>query len=99
MSDIKPASVPQTWEKRILVREVLFTFKDFRDWVNHAQGMFRAFGHTAGSTLCVDLRGMICTRGKHFQEARYPVTVYAIDDPPYQPATANGPRIPTEDEE
>ncbi len=89
--------IPQTWEKRVLVREVLFTFKDQDDWIRHAQGMFRAFGHTAESTICIDLRGMICARGKHFNEARYPITVYAIDDAPFEPAGMIGERQPTKE--
>ena len=65
---------------RILVREELFHFISFEDWVNFAQIRFRNHGHDSRSAICVDSDGMICTRGKQFREARYPVRTYAVDD-------------------
>lgn len=69
----------------VCVGELLFEFSSFNDWVRHAQLWFRDAGHTSGSTLCVDSHGLICTRGKMFSIAHYPIYVYAIDDPPFTP--------------
>ena len=70
---------------QIGVVEELFHFIHFNDWINHAAGRFRNHGHSVSSTVCVDAKGQICLRGKHFKEATYPVRVYAIEEPaPYR---------------
>jgi hypothetical protein len=70
----------------------LFHFENFQDWVCTAQIAFRNLGHTHETTLCVDQNGMVCNRGKQFKEAAYPVSVYAIDDPPFKPSGMLGTR-------
>ncbi len=79
-------------EIRIKPIEELFHFIHFDDWINHAQKRFRNHGHTNQSTICVDEAGMVCTRGKHFKQARYPVRVYAVDEAPYKPTGMTGNR-------
>ena len=83
---------PSTLMLKIRVREELFHFIHFQDWIDHAQLRFRVHGHNAESTICVDQTGLICTRGKHFQLAKYPVRVYAVDDAPYKPQGMLGER-------
>jgi hypothetical protein len=78
---------------RILVREELFRFVTMRDWVVHAPARFRQVGHTSGSTICVDANGLVCARGKQFNEAVYPVRVFSIDDPPFKPLGMIGKRL------
>jgi hypothetical protein len=76
----------------VQVRDYLFEFTSFNDWVGRAQIAFLNMGHTSESTICVDQNGLICTRGKYFAKAKYPVRVYAIDDAPYMPKGALGKR-------
>jgi len=78
--------------------EELFHFIHFKDWMQTAQMRFRNHGHTNESTICVDEAGMVCTRGKYFKQAKYPVRVYAVDDPPYQPSGMTGGRGPISQE-
>ena len=84
---------------RIVVREELFHFIHFDDWVNSAQIRFRNHGHDSRSAICVDSDGVICTRGKQFREARYPVRIYAVDDRAFEPVGALETRKPPEDGE
>lgn len=76
----------------LFVREELFHFTSEPDWIQAAQVRFRNHGHTAQSTICIDSAGLVCARGLHFQQAVYPVRVYAIDDAPYAPAGMRGAR-------
>lgn len=73
---------------QINVLDELFHFISFDDWLEHAQLRFRNSGHTNSSAVCIDAVGMVCTRGKHFKTAKFPVRVYAVDDPPYEPSPA-----------
>lgn len=67
----------------VQVREELFQFGSYLEWVGRAAMWFRRAGHTCESTICIDQNGLICSRGKQFGEAVYPITVYAIDDVPF----------------
>ena len=79
------------------VGEELFQFTSMNDWIRKAQLAFREHGHTSESTLCVDSEGLICTWGKMFRVAKYPIRVYAIDDPPYKPHGMLGKREQTDE--
>ena len=80
--------------KAVQVRELLFEFASHAQWVRTAPYLFRQHGHSSESTLCVDQNGLICARGKQFGEAVYPVMVFAIDDPPFEPTGMRGERKP-----
>ena len=62
-----------------------FSFASYQDWVARAQDRFRSAGLLGHSHeyVCIDSAGWICTCGRNFRTAQYPVTVYLID-----PATA-----------
>lgn len=83
---------------KVRVLEELFHFSSMDDWINAAQLRFRNHGHTAQTTICVDQDGMICVRGKQFKTAVYPIRVYAVDEAPYAPSGALGPREPFGDD-
>lgn len=80
----------------VKVGELLFEFSSFDDWCDRAQILFRNHGHDSRSAMCVDSDGLICTRGKQFAEAVFPVRVYAIDDPPFKPCGMLGGKVPIE---
>jgi hypothetical protein len=65
------------------VGELLFDFRSFSDWVNHAKDRFAACGVQRGKYILVDKRGRICVSGREMMRARddesFPVLVYAID--------------------
>ena len=65
----------------ITVGTEAISFAYFQDWVNHAQDRFRAAGLIGRSHeyICIDRTGNICTCGKNFKTATYPVIVYLID--------------------
>jgi hypothetical protein len=73
---------------RVKVIEEVFHFVSFDDWVESAKRRFRNNGHTAESVICVDRNGMICTCGREFKIALYPVRVYAITKAPFEPTTS-----------
>jgi len=72
---------PQMRAKKVTIKTlgVLFRFQSFGDWEATATMRFRNCGHTADTVIAVDREGMVCVRQPHFKDAKYPVTVYAID--------------------
>lgn len=70
-------------ELTITVGVELFSFENFTEWVDKAQGWYRRYGATAHTTVAIDNAGRVCSIGKQFMRARdegaFPVTVYNIE--------------------
>lgn len=66
----------------------LFRFTDWNHWADTAIRAFKSCGVPPYDTICIDSAGRICTRGLHFQDATWPVIVYAVADRPLKAAAA-----------
>ena len=64
----------------IQLGQALFRFENFADWVNHTKSKFRNAGVGSYEVVCIDATGHICTIGKYFKDADYPITVYRVRD-------------------
>jgi len=66
------------------VKEELFRFSDFDDWVNNAPERYVNGGIPPKYTVALDTGGRTCLSGKEFMTARdegtFPVIVYSLKD-------------------
>lgn len=68
----------------ITVGAEVIRFSSYQDWIARAQDKFRDAGLIGRSHeyVCIDTAGRICTCGKNFKTAQYPVAVFLIDPTP-----------------
>lgn len=68
-------------EKITINAELLFEFKDFREWVNYAANWYAPYGKRT-ATVAINAAGKACQIGQDFIHSRdnnlFPVKVYGL---------------------
>ena len=67
--------------RQVSFSEFLFEFDSYEHWVDKARTWFLRT-QAPHDAVCIDMKGRICTRGKHFMVAKdedaFPVKVYRV---------------------